>query len=474
MNKIGIFFITVMVVMISRLPFLDAGYGTDPDAWRVAGTAKIISATGEYRASRLPGYPLQELTYSLISRKSPFWFNFCTAFLSALAVGFFSLILVHLGSRDVLLTSMALACVPVLYINSTTSMDYVWAFSAVMASLYFVTLRRPLVSGLLLGIAMGCRITSAVLSVPFLLILLSECDEKNFRFNSLLFLGSLSITAAIAFVPVLKKYGLGFLHFHEAGYPSFIDLIRTATIDVWGILGCVAITLALGATIVGGKSRRGDRSIPIPTSRWVVLAWVLAIALLVLLFARLPADAAYLLPGIPFVLFLFARFMDRRLFLTVCIVLICSPFVLSIDSLDRPWSPRPSSLSFSLVSKNRRLVVDVCKGAIVNDRERRFRRMEFVEKLLGLGEKLDKQSPVIAGVWLPQVIVMGGGAMPPDVRESPPFRYGHADFVGLVDRPTAQWLRDAGEQIYFVPGQDVYNLKSFGVDLRGMGAIEIR
>jgi hypothetical protein len=353
-------------------------------------------------------------------------------------------------------------------------MDYVWAFSAVMASLYFVTLRRPLVSGLLLGIAMGCRITSAVLSVPLLVILLSENAEKKLRFNAVLFLAGLSITAAIAFFPVLKEYGLGFLSFHDAGYPTFIDLIRTATIDVWGILGSAAIALALGATIAGGKSRRSDRSIPIPTSRRVVLAWVLAIALLLLLFVRLPGEAAYLLPGIPFVLFLFARFMDRRLFFTVCIVLICSPFILSLDSLDRPWSPTPSSLSFSLVSKSRKVVVDVLKGPIVNDRERRIRRMAFVEKLLRFGKHLDKQSLVIAGVWFPQVIVMGGGAIPPDAGESPPFRYGRADFVGLIDRPTAHSLRNAGERIYFVPGQDEYNLDVYGVDLRGMGAIELR
>ncbi|HEX5368353.1 MAG TPA: hypothetical protein VFY10_02960, partial [Dehalococcoidia bacterium] len=41
-----------------RLPFVDFGHGTDPDAWRVALTAHHLLDTGQYYPSRLPGNPL--------------------------------------------------------------------------------------------------------------------------------------------------------------------------------------------------------------------------------------------------------------------------------------------------------------------------------------------------------------------------------------------------------------------------------
>jgi len=49
----------IIIVILSRIFFLNAGYGSEEDAWGVGLTAKHITATGEYEASRLPGHPLQ-------------------------------------------------------------------------------------------------------------------------------------------------------------------------------------------------------------------------------------------------------------------------------------------------------------------------------------------------------------------------------------------------------------------------------
>ena len=55
-----------IVIFLSRLLFLENGYGSDADAWRVANVARYIATTEQYMASRLPGYPLQEIFYSFI------------------------------------------------------------------------------------------------------------------------------------------------------------------------------------------------------------------------------------------------------------------------------------------------------------------------------------------------------------------------------------------------------------------------
>ncbi len=63
-------------ILISRFPFIEYGYGIDPDAWRVASVANTIYTTRDYVASRLPGYPVQEITYALLPFKNAEGFNF--------------------------------------------------------------------------------------------------------------------------------------------------------------------------------------------------------------------------------------------------------------------------------------------------------------------------------------------------------------------------------------------------------------
>ena len=52
------------IVALSRVPFLDEGYGVNFDAWRVARVARQIAVTGVYEVSRFPGYPFQEIVCS--------------------------------------------------------------------------------------------------------------------------------------------------------------------------------------------------------------------------------------------------------------------------------------------------------------------------------------------------------------------------------------------------------------------------
>jgi hypothetical protein len=55
-----------ILFVVSRAPFLGIGYGTDPDAWRVALTGYWLWEHHEYFPSRLPGYPPPELASALV------------------------------------------------------------------------------------------------------------------------------------------------------------------------------------------------------------------------------------------------------------------------------------------------------------------------------------------------------------------------------------------------------------------------
>src|SRR5207245_1842743 len=72
-------------VALSRAPFLAPGYGTDTDAWKLAYAARFIATQGRYLASRLPGYPIQELVSALFWKGGPLALNGPTALFSVLA-----------------------------------------------------------------------------------------------------------------------------------------------------------------------------------------------------------------------------------------------------------------------------------------------------------------------------------------------------------------------------------------------------
>ncbi len=58
-------------VLLTRLPFLGASYGTDNDAWWVVAAARHIARTREYTVLRFPGYPLHECPVALLERGGP-------------------------------------------------------------------------------------------------------------------------------------------------------------------------------------------------------------------------------------------------------------------------------------------------------------------------------------------------------------------------------------------------------------------
>jgi hypothetical protein len=469
-----VFAFTAVLVLLSRIPFLDAGYGTDPDAWRVACAAKSISQDGEYRASRLPGYPVQEYVYSLISSQSPLFFNLCTAILSSLAAGLFALVLHARGSKDSILAAIALACTPIVYIFSTTSMDYCWALSMLLASVYYVSVQKPVLAGILLGIAAGCRITSLIVVAP-LLVLLVEGSQLRKRILPLgLFLLSASISAALVYSPVIRKYGTGFLTFYEHGYPSMVAIIKSMTIDIWGVLGTVAILVAVVLTLFRRVFQKESSSQQKPISTSLVVASAGVVSLYLVMFLRLPVEAAYLIPAIPFVLILFSLWMERTLFRVVCVLLVISSFIGGIDSGDRPWSPSPSVAATTLRVKGRQIVFDPLKGPIINDHERRISRMQFVNKLLAFSDSLRTRSVIVAGVWLPEIMVTGGCFSSEKGEQDDLYDRGNAKFVGLLDTSAVEQCRASETPIYFVGTQDVYNREIFGISLQAIGAQEIK
>lgn len=229
------------LIALSRLPFLDAGYGVNVDAWRVAGTARKISQTGVYEVSRFPGYPVQEIVSSWFWKGGPIALNGLSAAFGILAAVATWSIARRLGCRDSLLIAAAIASVPIFFVSSVTSKDYIWALAFVLLALWAAISRKPGLAGILLGVAIGCRATSAAMLIPLALVVWSECENASRWWSLFRFAAITTITAGLAFLPVWMRYGWGFFTFYQShDRPDLRTIAIRGTWEVWGASACSA------------------------------------------------------------------------------------------------------------------------------------------------------------------------------------------------------------------------------------------
>ncbi|UCH85686.1 MAG: glycosyltransferase family 39 protein [Candidatus Latescibacterota bacterium] len=316
-----------VVVFLSRLPFVGTGFGRDPDAWRFVNAAHLIATTHEYHASRPPGYPVPEFVYSLLLLIGSPWLVVVAA-VSAVGTALFMAIAKICGCRDSLFAGLALAGAPVVYINSTNAMDYIWALTFVLAALYCVLRKHTLAAGILLGIGVGCRITSIVMLIPLTIMLLDGRSSRgrNLRDTLTLWLAAL-ITSGLLYTPVILKYGLGTFTFIDPGYEITVAL-ELAGVGVWGTLGLGAIFLGICASVIISLARSRSRlNISDALRNRHVVTWLTTIVLYFALFFRLPGEAGYLLITVPFVVLVLARTLKRTVFIIICVLIAASSFV---------------------------------------------------------------------------------------------------------------------------------------------------
>jgi hypothetical protein len=426
--------LAVLVVLITRFPFLSAGYGADADAWRVANTAKNISLSGEYSASRFPGYPLQELIYSLVWKGGPLVLNGLSALMCAAGILFFMLCFRHYRGRDFSLAGLALAFVPVVYINSTSAIDYLWAMVFALASVYFLLRRLPILAGIMLGLAIGSRITSLAMIIPGAVILLYDSIGANYRRALARYTLTATIVGGLCFLPVILRYGTEFLTFYRAKYPSLQSIITRAGEGVWGMIGAIALVLSLAFALRTRKKKTENTALPGSVAGKDIVAWILAVVIYSAAFFLLPHESGYLTIALPFIFFLLARFLPRKIFLFFCVSMLLSPFV------------------------------DIGKsglgaGAILRDHEGRINQVAFAKQVKENANHLTHRSVVVAGWYLPLI----EADLPAGGLEKVEFRY-------LLDSNSLLQLQSRGYDLYYLPGIREYNLQTRGVDLMLYGA----
>ena len=288
--------------------------------------ARQIARGGEYQASRLPGYPVYEYLTALSAAAAPWVSNLVTALISTVAFVLFALIARELGVRRYLLIALAFALTPVIYVSSSCTMDYIPALAGQLAATYAVLRRRPVLAGLLLGVAVGCRITAGALVLPLCLwMLLTQARGPGLR-QCLAFGITLLGSCMLCFLPVWRRYGLDFFAFYDNGsYPPLDVVYARALPLVWGSLGIAALLAVLCAAPL--YYRHARRNFDEPRTRHAVAMAMLAIALYLTAYLRLPDEAGYLVPAVPFVLLVIALLTPAWASGALAVTLIVSPWV---------------------------------------------------------------------------------------------------------------------------------------------------
>ncbi len=430
--------LAALAVLLTRLPWIGSGYGSDPDGYRVVIAARQIARTGVYEASRLPGYPLYEYLTALSATAAPWVSNAVTALLSVVAFVCFALIARELGVRRYLLLALAFAMTPVIYLSSCCTLDYIPALAGQLAATYAVLRRRPVLAGLLLGLAVGCRITAGALALPLCLWMLLTAAPRPARRQCLAFGITLLAVSSLCFVPVWRRYGAEFFAFYDNGWYPPLDVVATRALPlVWGPLGLAALVLLLcAAPAYAGFSRR---ALGAARTRSALLLAGTAIALYLIAFLRLPDEAGYLVPAVPFVL-------------------------LSIALLTPPWAVNALAVALLLSSwigwNEARPGLD---GPIVEDHRVRESQQRSTAAVIDAVARLPGRATIVSGWVLPRITLALGG-----VREGP------HQFIYLVEDPgDYQHYVAEGWDLYYLPGVDLYESQAHDLELSELGARQL-
>ncbi len=420
-----------LAVVLTRLPFIGAGYGIDPDAWRVFNSARRLFDTGVYYPSRHLGAPVQEFTTALFTQGGPWAVNGISCAMSAVSAVAFATWLRRLSVKNDLALAFALVCVPVVYIASTSTIDYVWALAFVLCAVVFATDGKALLSGLCAGLAIGTRVSSGAMLLPLALLIGVYTPEWRRRAKAIAQLSVVALGVGLpCYVPALLR----------PGYSLSMDAVpragafERATLDVWGVLGCVALVWASLASLA---SRGKDaRKLPERERLGVSVACAAAVVVYVLAFMRAPLEPGYLVPIVPFTIALAALWSSNFASLVFAALLCVSPFYGSERA------------------------VFYGKGPILEDAERRDGQLRKLVRILDASRKLPAHSIVLAGTRRPELEAL----LPTDSPEN-------QRIYGLVTPEECEKFKREGYRLYVADrATEGYLRRMTGVHTHAYGA----
>ena len=291
----------VAAMLLLYAPLIFLGYGADNDTYLVLDSGRELLERHTYTPSRNPGYFLFESAVGVLSRVGgSVLCNAVTLAAAAAAVLCFLGICRGLRVPRPRLLAALLVVHPVFWTNATCTMDYVWALALLLGGCLLLLRDAHLAAGVLLGLAVAVRSTSAV-GAGLLLVCALAAQRGAWR-RVLAAAAVAALIAAAFYVPPFRYAGhsLAFLRPMTGAAELWTPELRLArfaykNVYFWGL---PAALLLPALALLARRPRPG------PSRRPLVLACAAIVAAYEALFLSFPIEPAYLLPLLPAVLIL--------------------------------------------------------------------------------------------------------------------------------------------------------------------------
>lgn len=287
-------------------------WGSDDDAYLVADSALRIQR-GTYIPSRLPGNPLHEFLVALVAnpeRGTPA--KLVSALAAILALGLVAALIrrrTRASPAAALLATALFSLWPVWVRATFEVMDYTLGLALVLLSVWFLArLEDPdggwpqsLGAGVCAGLAVATRLSWALFAAAVIALFLLDSIQKGERRKQGMLRAGAFLAGLVAglpfFIPLLMRYGLGFLTYYGTTHWNLVEYIRANFRMGLDFLGMGSQGVLLVA-LFRGCSRRGAWREWVRGPVWR-RALLLNAGFLVLLLLNKPFEALYLLPLLP-------------------------------------------------------------------------------------------------------------------------------------------------------------------------------
>lgn len=468
------------IVLLSRLPFLFDGHGHEEDSYGLVVNAWEMHDTGHYVASRFPGHPLQEYFYLLIWNQPPWIWNLASAVLSVVAVVAFHHGTKRMGMNRALEASLMFAFTPMFFLAGTYTIDYAWSLAFVMLSFSSLVCRKYVWCGIMLGLAVGCRITSGVFIIPWAMLLFQRMDFKTWINWMLKIAVPSGIIGILFYVPAYLNYGTAFFDYSDQfPYPPMTKVIYKATIGVFGILGLLALfTATLKWITQRNKETVNPPDIFTPKRlTWVIIAIVV---LHIISYLRLPQKAGYMLPIVPFVILLIIMYVPKHTVRIATLMFLLAPFLFGMNITDDLRGSGATAAAIRFNISGQEISIDAARGPIFAEQQKRRNKMEYVDHVKTYLDTTTQSQVLICGWWYNELITelranldnqkLINRKIPGDIRLK---FYEQCDSLTIDWHAlrTKEWYVTAEKpcpwmpetyKIYYLPEQNLYNDQMFG------------
>lgn len=438
-------FLLFIIVLLSRLPFLFNGFGNEEDSWGLVLNSYEIISKGHYVYSRLPGHPVQEIILAYFPLITPFAYNGLSAIFSAVTVVLFAVILKRLSFRYFFSAGLVLAFIPVFYINSVSTIDYCWAAAFIMASMYLLIKEKLLLAGIMLGVATGCRITSALMLIPFLFLLKPESSFGFIKKAVILGLTTF-IVFILVFLPAFIEYGISVISTYKQPYPPIPKVLFKGTIGVFGITGVVAIFFSL--IIMFFNRRKRQLNFLITPHRKLLFCSITAIFIYAIAYLRLPEKSAFIIPALPFIIIFIIYYLKTpKAYAFFAIAMIASSFLFSINLTDKNRGSEYSRFAVTKIISNQEIFFDPLNGPLISDYSKRANKAFYISNIADKIRALSGQNIIIAGWWYNQLVF--------ELKKNK--SNSQISIVHHIEENRLRSLKEKGINIYYLSEQNIVN-----------------